>query len=270
MSQQKHDSNNQLENQYSSQVALTGSYTVAASGRGTLVLNTGGGSPVHFVFQVVSASELRLMQDDDADTTSNCCNSVMAGRAFLQTGTSFSNATLSGSSVFIKNAIVSTGALNPGRDIEAGILKFDGNGNISGVSDENSAGKVSSNQITATYSVDAQGRVTVTTPNSSGAPTLYLIGANQGFGVVDDPSIGFVELDAQVVPANSFSVSGFAGNYGLGDIWQGPNAKTQTGSVTVNQSGAVSGTFDSDQSGNIVTGVAQWQRFQEPMADASC
>jgi hypothetical protein len=259
MSQQKYNSENQLENQYESKVALTGTYTVASNGRGTLQLNTGGGSPVHFVFEIISGNELRLMQDDDSDVQNNCCNSVLAGRALLQTAATFSNATLSGSGVFIKNAIVSTGALNPGRDIEAGILRFDGNGNLNGVSDENSAGTVTTaNQITAAYSVDAQGRVTITTSNSSGsAPTLYLSGANQGFGVIADPSIGLVELDAQTVPANSFSVSGFAGSFGLGEIWQGPNAPTQTGSIAVDTSGAVSGAFDSDNNGAITTDLAQ-------------
>lgn len=257
MNQQKYN-NNQVEDQYESKVALTGSYTVASSGRGTLQLNTGSGSPAHFVFQIISPSELRLMQDDNSDVQSNCCNPVLAGRALLQTAVSFSNATLSGSSVFIKNAIVSTGALNPGRDIEAGILRFDGNGNISGVSDENSAGTVTTaNQITAAYSVDAQGRVTITTPNSSSAPTIYLSGANQGFGVIADPSLGLVELDAQAVPSGSFSVSGFAGSFGLGTMWQGPNAPTQTGAVVVATAGEVSGTFDSDKNGAISTDVTQ-------------
>ncbi len=257
MSQQRFDSNNALINQTETQVQLTGSYTVTSTGRGTLQLNLPGGETANFAMQVVSSKELRLLEIDPVPVGSSYGGSVLAGKALLQTVTSFSNATLKGSGVFIKTGVANAGTSKAGHDLEAGILSFDGNGNGTSMSDENAAGVVQlESTSSATYTVDAHGRVTLQPATTAAAgisalPTFYLVGMNQGFGVDSGVGVGFYQVDAQSAPQGGFTLGGFAGSYGLGTMWPTLPGKTQVGSAIVQSSGGISTTTDNNRNGAI-------------------
>jgi hypothetical protein len=77
---------------------------------------------------------------------------------------SFSNANLKGAYAFLVSGQNSSGNFSI-----AGTLTADGNGNLTGIQDENSAGLVSSNvSLTGTYKVNADGRGTATLTSSIG------------------------------------------------------------------------------------------------------
>jgi len=216
-----------------SNAVLTGSYTVAATGRGTMTLMVAGApNPVNLVFYVVSANEL-LVQSSDPQTLTS---SLFRGTMQHQTGAgTFSNASLNAASV-----IGLEGFNSNGNDVVLGILSIPTPGNFTVVGDENNLGALAALNQAGTYSVSSNGRVTVTgTPHPM---VFYLSAANQGFVVGTDTnaSTGFFEPQT-------------AGPYSLnGTFFFGPSTPGQSfansfdsGVETFNGTGTVTGTKDS-------------------------
>jgi hypothetical protein len=169
-----------------SNVAFTGTYSVAATGRGMMTLNiTGAANPVNLVFYVVSSGEL-LVQNSDVENVS----SLFAGTILQQSGAgTFSNASLDNSSVVALNGLTANGP----SDVVLGVLNFPSAGNFKLVGDENDAGTLQALNQMGTYSVASNGRVTVT--GTTQPLVLYLVAPNQGFVVGTDSisTTGFLE-----------------------------------------------------------------------------
>jgi hypothetical protein len=212
-----------------SNAALTGTYSVAANGRGTMTLNVAGAAtPVNLVFYVVSSNEL-LVQCSDAQSIG--INSLFAGTILHQTGAgTFSNASLNGASV-----IALQGINNGGNDVVLGVLSIPTAGNFTLVGDENNLGALAALNQAGTYSVTSNGRVTVTgTPHPM---VFYLSAANQGFVVGTDTnaSSGFFEPQTGVVSSvngNFFFGTSMPGNVFVSSYDSGVEAYNGAGSVT--------------------------------------
>jgi hypothetical protein len=267
-------SSSSLENQYLAQAAITGTYTLAANGRGTLALklSQGGSSQaVNFVFYMAGPNQILLLESDPPDKDGDDLGS-MVGRAYLRTTSDFSKASLSGNSVFISNGLSTSGSIH-GPKLEAGILKWDSsNGTVNGSADVNENGKVTTaaeNTFTAHYSVDAHGRVTTGEVSGGGnAPVFYLVGPNWGFGVQADTAVDASELFPQTAPAGGFTAGSFSGGYSLGSLWYSFIQQTaESGEIVADSSAATAAAdIDMNMAGDIALNQASTVKF-EPAAD---
>jgi hypothetical protein len=209
-------------------VAFTGTYDVASSGRGTGSMPD---TPSGFSFYVVSAKKLILVSLDPVP--------AFLGIVEQQTLPSFSPASLTGDYVF-----ASTGYSTLGLVDSAGRFTADGISAISnGVSDTNDTGTVSENALfTGTYSVTSNGRGTLTLTTQSDT-------SNFAFYMVSPDSAFFVQTDSTSVVSGSmlgqhggpFTPASVAGSYGFG-----LTGLTGTGDIDI------SGQFLADGAGNIV------------------
>ncbi len=223
-----------------SNVASTpgGSFTCCdADGRGTLQL-TGSSFALNFVMYMVNSSDIFLDSTDD----------IFSGEAIgISSGTTFSQASLSGSSVIRKTAQSTSGPL-----VDVALASANGTGAITVTDNVNSAGTFTTTANALNYLVAANGRVTftgVTTP-----PVIYLFGSNKGFLVGTDANVEFGILEPQ--SAGPFSNASLSGAYTFGT--ENPSAITvtmQSGVVTPDGKGNASGTSDQSSS----SGLAQNQ-----------
>jgi len=257
-----------LENSFIHQTGMTGTYTLASSGRGTMTITVpsgqGGSGTSHMVFYVAGPNHVLLMNSDPGGGQSK--GPVTGGQGFLRTTSTFKNSTLSGTSVFVDNAISDTNSTGwDQRKVEAGILTFDGNGNLTGTSDTNDAGTVvlAPDGFSSSYSVDANGRVTT---GGSAGPNFYLVGPNQGYGVKGGLKATLVYMENQTVPSGGFKLSSFGGAYSTGTLWYGFEPQNATSGVgTANGAGSFLGTVDLNNDGNVSVGVA----YNEPYTAAA-
>lgn len=263
-------SSGRIVNQYLPQASITGTYKVAANGRGTLALELhqdGITQPANFVFYMAGPAQMLLLESDVADAQ-NGGNGSMSGRALLRPGTAFSNASVSGNSVFISNGVSIKGNVD-GPKLEAGILDWNKvGGTVTGAADVNQDGKVtlaSKNSFTAHYHVDAEGRVTASEVSGGGnAPVFYLSGHNTGFGVQADTAVDAPELFDQTAPAGGFNAGSFSGGYAVGSLWYGfADQIAESGEVVANSATKkAAADLDSNQGGQVSVGDVSTVSFQ--------
>jgi Putative Ig domain len=224
-----------------SNAAFTGTYSVAATGRGTMALNiVGATDPVNLVFYVVSSGEL-LLQNSDTEGV----NSLFIGTALQQSGAgTFSNASLNSASVVSLSGLT----VNGPSDVVLGILTFPSAGNFSLVGDENDGGTVQALNQSGTCSVASNGRVSVT--GTSQPVIFYLVGENEGFVVGTDISstTGFIEPQT----GGSLSTASLNGAFFSGVSTPGmpipANAQVayESGVASFNGMGSVTGATDTN------------------------
>jgi hypothetical protein len=160
---------------------------------------------------------------------------------------------LKGTYVYVDNGISDNNSTGYNqRDVEAGILTFDGIGSVTKSSDSNDAGTVHLAGDTVklgTYSVDSNGRVT---SGDAPGPNFYLVGPDQGFGVAGTLSAPLVYFEKQSVPTGGFTLSSFDGKYSTGTFWYGfPLQNATSGVGTANGAGTFLGTVDLNKDGNV-------------------
>jgi hypothetical protein len=160
-------------------VGLTGAYTMAANGRGTLTINTTQGT---FTFVIYPSSGGVLTLETDVAF-------LASGTALQQTG-SFSAGTLSGT-----YGLNFTGATANG-EIDS-IAEFTSNGtsSLTGIIDLNNTGSITFGQpLTGSYTVAASGRTVIPLQTPLGTQNLvvYLVSPTRAL---------FVELDGSLVAA---------------------------------------------------------------------
>ena len=132
---------------------FTGSYTVANNSRGTMQITVAGVDTFNFALYVVSADTLIVTSTDDLVAG----KPMRIGFALRQSGGPFTMASLSGNYVFdmFGRNSASSAIATVGRLVSAGA------GNLSGTYDRNdnyTMTPVSGQPISATYSIDANGR----------------------------------------------------------------------------------------------------------------
>jgi hypothetical protein len=225
----------------STNLPVTGSYSVGTNGRGTMTLNTSLGA-LRFAFYVVDANHFKMIEVDTAP--------VFAGDAFRQQFPQ-SNASLSGQLAFTLVGAASNGT----PFVVGGVFSADGAGHVtSGTQDINSGGAVTQNiAITGTYSIGPDGRGILTTTGSNGATDFIIYPTTAGLQMVQVDS-GEASSGAGLQQTGSFSVGSLQGNYGMnfsGVIGSGnqvdsiaqfsaDGAGNLTGALDVNNAGALS------------------------------
>jgi hypothetical protein len=227
--------------------AFTGTYTVAANGRGTSTL-TVGTSVIHQAFYVVSANELIMVSTDPASAT----NAMFGGSVLKQAAGAFTNASLNGNSVLAVEGFSNTGVSNA-VTIHVGVITAAGNGAFTISADGNKGGVLGPVAGSGTYSVAADGRTPIT--NITHSWVIYLTGQNQGFVVDQNPSATVGTLEAQ--SAGPFTGASLSGSFILGD--GPPVAKTsilQSGVVSANGVDSIAGTIDQNTAGVLTGAIA--------------
>lgn len=234
--------------------SFTGTYTVAASGRGTLTLNPPG-TTVNAGFYVVSANEALLMSIDPQ--TGVNANSLFGGSVLKQSGGPFGIGSLNGTNIISIDGMSGTGS-----DVQVGFLTPAGNGTFTLSTDENKAGTITTNSLSGTYTVASNGRVTVT--GGTNPPVIYLVSANKGFLVGTDTSVITGSFEPQV--GSSFTNASLSGSYFFGDEAPVVNTSSlQSGVATPDGVGTINGTSDNNQAGTLVGG----QTFTNPYTVSS-
>lgn len=209
------------------------------NGRGTLAITTTADGTRNFVYYVISANQIRLIETDSAP--------ILTGDAFRQTSTA-----VSGSFAFTLSGQGSIGPLAAG-----GIINTDGAGNVlsTSVEDVNNGGSISQNVgLSGTYAIAGTGRGTMTLNG-----TLH-------FAVY--PSVGGIqvlEIDTTTIAngtafqqSGTFSNSTINGRYGA-NITGLLAPSTEFDSVaqfTASGTGTFSGNLDLNDGGLLSTGLA--------------
>lgn len=225
--------------------AFTGTYTVAANGRGTSAL-TVGTSVINQAFYVVSANELLMISTNAVSAT----NAIYGGSVLKQAAGSFTNASLNGASVLEVEGFSNTGVSNA-VTIQVGVITSAGTGTFTISADGNKGGVLGPINASGTYSVAANGRTPITDVNHSWI--FYLVDLNRGFIVDANPSATAGTLQPQSV--GPFTGASLSGNFILGD--GPPVAKTstlQSGVATADGIANIAGTVDQNKAG-VLTGA---------------
>jgi hypothetical protein len=228
--------------------SFTGTYNVAANGRGTLTLDIPffGSGTFNFAFYVISQTELFLISTDPVSSGTP----AWAGRARQQSGSPYSNASLNGFSVFYES-----GLLGSSPDVAVGRYMFDGQGNVVQQIDENRGGAIFIGDLWGgTYQVAPNGRTTLTLVNAGNGQnktlTFYLVSPNEAFLLDGSGTVMAGYSQAQVVQP-PFGDADFAGTYTFGALHAGASlVPLISGEVAGNGNGQLEGNQDQ----TLVTG----------------
>lgn len=250
-----------------SPISATGSYTVGKDGRGTMQFNDGL-TPASFDFVLVNGIQLQIIGFDATGTAT--------GQANAQNASTFTGAPLSalnGTYVFDFAGVDGSNALS-----QIGEFTADGAGNIkSGSIDINDGGTPTSfpifgNTIScasppsspSNYSINSNGRGTLTLTTCAAGPTLTL-----NFYVVSRGSAKFVGTDAvkqtggfssKQAPNATFNAAALNGNYAFLLAGLAPGGPIATaGSFSPNGAGcftAGSGVLDENVSGTVTPALS--------------
>ena len=215
----------------------TGTYIIAANGRGTSTTSLGT-TTTHDVLYVVSPSEILLMSTDSLLAGA----SITSGELKKQTGP-FLTTTFDNNDYVIHGDGLGT---NNGNDTTLAQATFTTNGNATLTLDENNNGTLAAEQVQAiTLTIAPNGRTTITASGGGHSPILYLIDSSSAFLVGTDPSgtFGFIEQQT----GGPFSDASLSGQYFFGG--DAPTTGSNDVSGTVTADGAGNATGNSDSSG---------------------
>jgi hypothetical protein len=227
-------------------VSFSGSYSVTANGRGTLILSVPNfaGGKFNFSIYIVSSNEFFLLSTD----VLSAATPMFSGEALLQSGAPFGNSSFTGHSVFYQ-----TGVTNSAPDASVGLISFDGHGTIVMQADENAGGTVQIGTVfTGAYAVSLNGRTVLNLVNSqTHAPitaTMYAISRNTAFMIDTTGSVRMGYLEPQVVTP-PFGDSDLVGNYVFAQ-WDatGSGMPFVSGVVNFDGNGNVAGNEDQNLS----------------------
>jgi hypothetical protein len=222
----------------------SGTFAIAANGRGTLSLTSGGVTDNYAIYMLSNSDALLLSVD--ANSTGH---PVTVGEA-LAAGASFANNSLNGTLVIHMTGRTSGGSA----DVTVGVGNSDGGGNLSTLNlfEKSGNNPISTLSGSATYSVAANGRATFMGdfPN---APVAYLSAMNQGFIVGGGVSAQFGIVEPQ--SAGPFSNSSVSGAYFFGTETAGCECvPEESGVATANGTGGLTGTLDSGRFSGLLQG----------------
>ena len=228
-------------------------FSVASNGRGTATITfvSGAGSKAkNFVYYIVSSSEMLRMEIDPSSSPE-----IQVGQ-ILQQSSNLTYKSLEGLSVIeIQGLDIQNSPATP--EVQAGILTITAPPAFSVSLDQNDGGTMSTQTPSGSYSVDSNGRVTLSGAGvGNNPPVFYLVGPNQAFLVGTDSSVDFGTLTPQT--GSNFDNASLVGNYYGGS--QQPvnnNVSEEVDFVSANGSsptGTLSGVSDKNGSGGPQTG----------------
>jgi hypothetical protein len=221
----------------------SGTYNIAASGRGTATLSVGSAN-FNLTAYPVSRGEVILASTD----TLAASHPLVSGES-LSTTAPFDGASLPNSYM-----LHMTGVSGSAPDPNIGVLTFDGLSSISGTVYENQGGTLGSTAISATYAIDAtSGRLALTTPQigQTVGPhpfVAYIIpttSGTAGFVVSTDASVqaGALEFQALNPPAATFRTANVVAGYFF-------SADEEADAASLNSTGTISASGTGSQAGN--------------------
>lgn len=218
----------------------------STTGRGTVSVSYTGQGTLNYVFYVVSATELLMMETDNAAQTGG--NPLLAGHVLAQTGGgSFTDSSLNGTIILGVQGIDNSGT-QPAGSVSAGFITAQGNGNASISLDQNDAGTEGTLAASGTYSVASNGRIALSGFGKN-SPVMYLASANQGFMVGTDNSVIYGQFYAQT--GSSFSNSSINGTFtGGSDHPEDASSGSEVDSINGNGAGTFNGASLNDGGGS--------------------
>src|SRR5579859_6188027 len=235
-----------------SSFTFNGSYTaVDSTGRGTVTLHNNDGTTNQFSYYIVAADRINLISLDFVP--------AFLGVARLQSSQTFSTGSVSGFYVFSESGPVSTDQFQGNATLfnAAGVFFADGGGNFSGRQDSNNGGNVNENANTSgSYSVASSGRGTATI---DGFPYVFYVVSPSLAYFMNTDSGGVLTRTIQSQPAITFDTSSFQGNFGLllsGEDLINTTSVAMSAQMFADGSGALSGTEDVNDNGNLSANVA--------------
>ena len=159
--------------------AISGAFTVAPSGRGTMQFVAPGAGTFNFSFYLVDKDKLYFVSSDAAAGSDRLGGLVVS----QDTGISFSTATFKGNAVLSLSSVEHSTLSNVSA---VGILNTDGAGVLASGSmcDENNAGVIISQQaLSGTYTMGSNGRGTISLSGSVPAASfaMYAVTQNKAF-----------------------------------------------------------------------------------------
>lgn len=182
----------------------TGTFLIAQNGRGEATVSIPGGATLNFLFYMITPSDVLFMGFDGLSS-----NPMTTGEAILQTQSSFSGASLSGSSV-----VTLTGENSSGKSsVLLGLLSGNGSSAISGTVHGNDGGSISATNVSGSYNVASNGRVT-TSGLGNQLAVMYLVSSNYGFVIGQDSEASSGLAEAQA--AGPFTAASFTSYFSLG------------------------------------------------------
>ena len=165
-------------------LSISGQYSLATSGRGTLSLTTASGTTNFAIYP--SMSGLQMLEIDSSGIT--------AGSALSQKSSSFSSGSLNGNL-----GLSTTGSFQGNISDQLAVLLADGNGKLTGTMDLNNERSPESGlAVNGTFSVASNGRGTASLTTSAGTTNL-------NFYMVDGSLALTLSLDNSAVMTGSLA-----------------------------------------------------------------
>ncbi len=210
------------DNGVAASTTFTGTFAApdTHTGRGTAIL-TINGITSHYAYYVVSSAQIAMVSTDPISPANLTLWSIAK-----QHSTAFTNASLNGVGVVEVSGTDVVGG-SPVSEAQAGLFTADGQGNGSASVDQNDGGTLTQSSSSGTYSVAANGRVTLSSSFGANPPVLYLVERNQAFVVGTDILVSSGILDAQSNPP--FGNQSILGTYLGGSV--SPALSSVTNSV---------------------------------------
>ncbi len=215
---------------------VTGSYTLAADGRGTATLITSAAT-FNLIFYTVDANHLKMVESDAAP--------AQGGEAFRQQGA------MSNASFFGRHAFTVAGGVS-GPFVGGGVMTADGNGTItSGTEDFNSSGTAVRNlALSGTYSIAANGRGTLTLNDTNTTSHFAIYPSSGGLQMLQIDSVAISSGAAFPQQASAISNGSVNGTYGYNlTAVRGTGPTDSVAQFTANGTGTLTGAMDLNNSG---------------------
>jgi hypothetical protein len=145
-------------------------FSSSSNGRFTLTLQTLQGTS-DLVGYMISTNQAFVLGTDSTPSF---------GTFQPQENVSFTNSSLNGAFFFGSQPLVAAPSSKQAPVIASGVLSFDGNGTLSGTTDSKQAGTVTTSQLSGTYTVGSNGRVTIL---PGGSVILYIVSPNKAMAL---------------------------------------------------------------------------------------
>src|SRR5262249_8293352 len=225
---------------------LTGTYSVASSGRGLASITSGFGTQ-NFVLYVVNTGDIKILESDSLPVTSG---------EILKAASPFGNAVLKGNYAF---TIAGQDNISFVPFAAGGLLSANGAGHLTSVTiDVNDGGAISlGSSTTGTYSVNSAGRGFASFGNLQLA---FYPAANGSVQLAQIDSNGVTTGVARLQSSGPFSVGSvsgsFAANFAGTNLVSTGGEEDIAGIVNSDGAGNLSGTLDVNNSGILTQGTS--------------
>jgi hypothetical protein len=255
---------------YTAKSTIVGTYSIPTpsgenpTGRGTISATHNGKSFANFVFYPYGGAKSSPAGSTDVASgivfldTSVPDNgggtpfyAAWEGTGLRRSSTTFSAASLKGSSVASQFFYVNPGLSDESEGVGIDVDQWDGAGNFTYTGDRNSASVATTDSGKGTYTVDGNGRFAVMVGGQC-APCGYLSGTNKGFAIYDAENTNLVLFEAQTVPLGGpFEIASMQGGYAFGSRWYYfPQQQTASGETVTEGQGSFTGTLDTNTEGH--------------------